>query len=230
MPEVAALGAEFLRWEVATATAGLLLQINPFDEPNVQQAKDATKALLDVYVQQHRLPMPEPVASVSGARLTLSRAAEDARPGAPATAFLQQIGAGDYFCLLAYLPPDDENLSEPLFGLRHAVGNTRTCATMFGYGPRYLHSTGQLHKGGANNGVFIVVTAEPTEDLAIPDQPFSFGVLELAQGVGDFQSLDKTGRRALHIHLPRRDPALLHSLASALLEAEAVKAGGDESR
>jgi hypothetical protein len=89
---------------------------------------------------------------------------------------------------------------------------------MFGYGPRYLHSTGQLHKGGANNGVFIVITAEPAEDLAIPGEPFSFGVLELAQGLGDFQSLDRTGRRALHVHLPRRDPDVLRAIADALLE------------
>jgi hypothetical protein len=96
---------------------------------------------------------------------------------------------------------------------------------MFGFGPRYLHSTGQLHKGGANNGVFIVITADPTEDLAIPDQPFSFGVLELAQGLGDFQSLDKTGRRALHVHLPRRDPALIHTVTQALLEGGHERAG-----
>jgi len=88
---------------------------------------------------------------------------------------------------------------------------------MFGYGPRYLHSTGQLHKGGANNGVFVVVTADPTEDLPIPDQPFSFGILELAQGLGDFQSLDRTNRRALHVHLPRRDPASLQAVWNALL-------------
>jgi hypothetical protein len=88
---------------------------------------------------------------------------------------------------------------------------------MLGYGPRYLHSTGQLHKGGANNGVFIVVVAEPSEDLAIPDQPFSFGILEQAQGLGDFQSLDSTGRRALYVHLPRRDPALLSAVTNALL-------------
>jgi transaldolase/glucose-6-phosphate isomerase len=218
MSEVAALGAEFFRWEVATATAGLLLDINPFDEPNVQQAKDATRALLDVYVQQHRLPVPEAVASVDGARLTLSRAAENARPGEPATAFLKQIGVGDYFCLLAYVPPDDATLAAPLAELRDVVGDEWTCATMFGYGPRYLHSTGQLHKGGANNGVFIVITADPAEDLAIPDQPFSFGVLEQAQGLGDFQSLDKTDRRALHIHLSRRDPAVLRAVTTALLE------------
>ena len=221
MPDVTALGAEFLRWEIATATAGLLLQINPFDEPNVQQAKDATRTLLDGYTQQRRLPTPEAIASVGGARLTTSRAAEDARPGEPATSFLRQIGQGDYFCLLAYVPPDEDRFAAPLAALRDGVASRFPCATMFGYGPRYLHSTGQLHKGGANNGVFIVVTVEADEDLAIPDQPFSFGVLELAQGLGDYQSLERTGRRALYVHLPRRDPALLGEVVDVLLAGAA---------
>jgi hypothetical protein len=98
-----------------------------------------------------------------------------------------------------------------------AVGQETGCATMFGYGPRYLHSTGQLHKGGANNGVFMIVTAEPENDLPIPGEPFSFGVLEMAQAIGDFQSLDRTKRRALHVHLPRRDPALLRQITQTLL-------------
>jgi glucose-6-phosphate isomerase len=217
MTGVPALGAEFLRWELATATAGLLLDINPFDEPNVQQAKDATRALLDGYVQQHRLPTPQPSASIGGARLTTSGAAEDRHAGAAATAFLQQIGKDDYFCLLAYLPPDEEAWAGPLAELRAGVAARFGCATMFGYGPRYLHSTGQLHKGGANNGVFVVVTAQPSDDLAIPDQPFSFGVLELAQGLGDFQSLDRADRRALYVHLPGRDPGLLRDVVQALL-------------
>jgi hypothetical protein len=90
---------------------------------------------------------------------------------------------------------------------------------MFGYGPRYLHSTGQLHKGGANNGVFLVITADVADDLPIPGHGFSFGVLEMAQAIGDFQSLDRTGRRAMHVHLPRRDPELLGHIAASLLAA-----------
>jgi glucose-6-phosphate isomerase len=217
MPEVAALGAEFLRWEIATAAAGVLLDINPFDEPNVQQAKDATRALLDVYAQQKRLPMPEPTASFKGVRLATSRAVEEARPGASPEEFLQLIGRGDYFCLLAYLPPDDDAFEPRLWELREHVADRYGCATMFGYGPRYLHSTGQLHKGGANNGVFVVITADADQDLPVPGEPFSFGVLELAQGVGDFQSLDRTGRRALHVHLPGRDPELLREVTRRLL-------------
>jgi hypothetical protein len=97
------------------------------------------------------------------------------------------------------------------------VRDRKRVATMLGYGPRYLHSTGQLHKGGPNTGVFLLITATPSEDLDIPDQPFSFGTLEQAQALGDFQSLDAAGRRALHAHLPSQDPALIHALADALL-------------
>lgn len=219
MPDIAALGGEYLRWEVATATAGFLLEINPFDEPNVQQAKDATRALLDTYTAQRRLSIPESHASIEGARLTLSTAGQEALGGEAASAFLRAIEPGDYFALLAYLPPDDERYATALQNIRTAVGRQRRCATMFGYGPRYLHSTGQLHKGGANNGVFLIVTASPAEDLPIPGEPYSFGVLELSQAIGDFLSLDRTGRRALHLHLPQRDPDLLRRLGDRLLHS-----------
>ncbi len=218
LPDVYALGAEFLRWEVATATAGLLMKINPFDEPNVKQAKDATSALLKTYEQSKRLPLPEPHAEISGVRLTLSQAAQSALNGAPASSFLHVIGHGDYFCLLAFLPPDDSRFDGLLKDVRAKAGVRATCSTMFGYGPRYLHSTGQLHKGGANNGVFIVVIAEADDDLAIPDHPFTFSVLETAQAVGDFQSLDREQRRALLVKLPRRDPELLRRVMQSIVD------------
>jgi glucose-6-phosphate isomerase len=218
LPDAYALGAEFLRWEIATATAGLLMKINPFDEPNVKQAKDATSALLKVYQQSKRLPLPEPHAEISGVRLTLSEAAQAALTGAPATSFLSVIGPGDYFCLLTFLPPDDSRFDGPLKEFRMKAGVRGHCATMFGYGPRYLHSTGQLHKGGANNGVFVVIVAEADEDLPIPDHPFSFSVLETAQAVGDFQSLDREQRRALLVKMPRRDPELLRRVLSSILD------------
>jgi glucose-6-phosphate isomerase len=214
--DVTDLGAEFLRWEVATAAAGFLLDINPFDEPNVQQAKDATGALLDTFRTQHRLPAPEPHAATEGIRFTLSSAAQEQLGGETAFRFLHLLSPGDYFALLAYLPSEHEEYAPVLRGFCTAVGAGRSCAAMLGYGPRYLHSTGQLHKGGANNGVFLILTAEPGEDLPIPGEPYSFGVLELAQAIGDFQSLERTGRRALLVHLPRRDPALLQRLADKL--------------
>lgn len=218
LPDAYALGGEFLRWEVATATAGLLMAINPFDEPNVKQAKDATSALLKVYQQSKRLPLPEPHAEINGVRLTLSDAGLAALNGAPATSFLQVVRPGDYLALLAFLPPDDSRFDPLLKDARSRLGARGRCATMLGYGPRYLHSTGQLHKGGANTGVFILVVAEADEDLPIPDQPFSFSVLETAQAVGDFQSLDREGRRALLMMLPRRDAGLLRQMLQSLVD------------
>jgi glucose-6-phosphate isomerase len=217
MADRSALGAEFFRWEVATAACGWLLGINPFDEPNVQQAKDATKALLDRYVSERRLPAPEPQASRNGARMTLSGAAQDGLGGEPPDRFLRLLTPGDYFGLLVYVSPGSEDLAGPLERLRDEVARRSRCATMFGYGPRYLHSTGQLHKGGPNSGVFLVIVAEPREDLPIPGERFSFTVLEHAQGIGDFESLDKAGRRALLVHLPRGDAAALTGMADRLL-------------
>lgn len=217
MDDLAGIGGEFLRWEIATAAAGLLLGINPFDEPNVQQAKDATRALLDTYRERRSLPIPEANASLDGVTFTLSAAAQDGLGSAEATSFLRLAGGGDYVAVLAYLPPDNTDLAKPLLDFRAAAGAATNCATMFGFGPRYLHSTGQLHKGGANNGVFVIFAADCGEDLPVPGEPFSFGVLELAQAIGDFQSLDRTGRRALLVHLPRRDPALIGQMADRLL-------------
>jgi glucose-6-phosphate isomerase len=218
MADTSAIGAEFLRWEIATAAAGALMGINPFDEPNVTQAKDATRRILDAAAAQKRLLLPEAHAVVSGASLTLSESALEQLGGAPADSFLRLLRPRDYFGLLAYLPPDDPAAAGVLHEFRLAVGQTTGCATMFGYGPRYLHSTGQLHKGGANNGVFIVLTAGGVEDLAVPGETYSFGRLELAQALGDFQSLASSGRRALHIHVPTRDPLLVQQLAGILLQ------------
>jgi hypothetical protein len=220
LPDTHALGGEFLRWEIATATAGWLTQINPFDEPNVKQAKDATSSLLKIYEQRKKLPLPEAHAEIGGVRLTLSEAAQATQPGAPATSFLNVIRRGDYFSLLAFLPPDDSRFDGLLKEFRMKSGVRGRCATMFGYGPRYLHSTGQLHKGGANNGVFVVIVAEADDDLAIPDHPFSFSVLETAQAVGDFQSLDREQRRALLVTMTKRDPEMLRRVMRSILNLD----------
>jgi hypothetical protein len=217
LPEPAALGAEFVRWEIATAVAGALLGINPFDEPNVQQAKDATRKILESYKASGQLAIREPDRTLPGEiGLTLSGAAREALHGHGADALLTLLRQGDYFSLLAYLGPDKELLGD-LQALRRAVRDRTGAATMFGYGPRYLHSTGQLHKGGPNTGVFILISATPRQDVPIPGEPFSFGTLEQAQALGDFTSLDATNRRALHVHLPSPDRGLLRELADALL-------------
>lgn len=216
MPEPSALGAEFVRWEIATAVAGALLEINPFDEPNVAQAKEATRVLLAQFRHDGRLPIPPAQRTTpEGVGLTASRAATAALAGQDPSAILSLLAAGDYFGLLAYLGPSPA-LAGALHRLRMQVRDRTRVATMFGYGPRYLHSTGQLHKGGANTGVFVLVSALPRVDFPIPGEAFSFGTLELAQAIGDFQSLDATGRRALHVHLPEPVPELLDATLAML--------------
>jgi glucose-6-phosphate isomerase len=216
MPSLDALGAEFLRWEIATATAGRILEINPFDEPNVQQAKDATNALLDAFTRRGELPVPAPDIRAEGVKITFSAAARAAGASTGLERFLGQVKPRDYFALLAYLPPDDDRFAARLTQIRNAVALHQHCATMLGYGPRYLHSTGQLHKGGANNGVFLIVTAQPETDVPVPEAPYSFAVLEMAQALGDFQSLDRANRRAAHVHLPDRSPESMARLANLL--------------
>jgi len=245
--EPAALTAEFVRWEIATAVAGALLGINPFDEPNVAQAKNATHQLLGEFKRQGQMPVARVDQTIAeGITLTLSTAARQALApaGEPASPqrperkddledqqtvnapeeststperFLTLIGEHDYFALLAYLGPKPPELASTLHDFRTAVGDRTRAATMFGYGPRYLHSTGQLHKGGPNTGVFVIVSAVPRVDFPIPGESFSFGTLELAQAIGDFESLDAAGRRALLVQLAEPDPVALNAVTSRLL-------------
>ncbi len=218
LAEPSALGAEFVRWEIATAVAGALLRINPFDEPNVSQAKEATREILQAYKVSGQLVTVEPDRTLPDHQigLTLSAAARETLHGQSADAFLTLLRQGDYFSLLAYVGPDGE-LAGDLQAFRRAVRDRTRVATMFGYGPRYLHSTGQLHKGGPNTGVFVMISATPRLDVPVPNEPFSFGTLEYAQALGDFASLEATGRRALHVHLPSPDRTLLRHVTDALL-------------
>jgi glucose-6-phosphate isomerase len=216
VPEWSALGAEFVRWEIATAVAGALLGINPFDEPNVQQAKDATRALLQTYSSEGRLPTPPDPRPLGRAQVALTAAARDALAGKHIEIF-PLLRPGDYFAVLAYLGADPA-VDADLRTVRTFVRDRTRAATMSGYGPRYLHSTGQLHKGGPNTGVFLIITAEVSDadDLPIPGQPYSFATLEHAQAFGDFNSLDATGRRALLVRLPAASHAALTDAFRAL--------------
>jgi glucose-6-phosphate isomerase len=215
LPQKEALGAEFVRWEIATAIAGALLGINPFDEPNVQQAKDATRRLLDAYANEGRLPVTSADhVTPEGVSITLSTAARATRP----RELLSLVRPRDYVALLGYVGPDPA-LVDVLNEFRMTVAQRARCATTVGYGPRYLHSTGQLHKGGPNTGVFVLLTATPVQDVPIPGEPFSFGTLELAQALGDFGALDATGRRVVHLHLPRPDARLVRAALQSLLES-----------
>ena len=197
------VGGEFMRWEVATAAAGIVLGIDPFDQPNVQESKDATKALLAAFAERGTLPAPAPLVAEPGISAYGDPAALRDTPvtvdGAVAQ-LLSLVGDGDYFALLAYLPrdPDTElRLHRFRAELRDGLG----VATTLGFGPRFLHSTGQLHKGGPPSGVYLQITAEPRKDLPIPGWNETFGTLIAAQALGDLQSLQRRGRRVLRLHL-----------------------------
>jgi hypothetical protein len=174
------LGAEFFRWEMATAIACALLKVNAFDQPDVQSAKDKTKAILK---------------SMQAGEVLEARQTERTLDE-----FWQEAVPGNYVAILAFLP-DRENLRKRLSGLQDKIRRETKLAVTLGFGPRYLHSTGQLHKGGANTGLFILITSEVTEDVAIPGESYSFGQLELAQAMGDLEALESKARWVTHVRL-----------------------------
>jgi hypothetical protein len=198
------LGAEFFRWEIATAVAGHFLGINPFDEPNVSESKENTQRLLNTYQKEGRLPEGVPLVSdgvsLYGDGESLARAGWEGPLVSALHALFSTVTTGDYVTIVAYMPTTGEH-EELFLDTRLSIRDTLRVATTFGYGPRYLHSTGQLHKGGPNKGVFIQVTCDPRRDLPIPGQPFTFGTLVRAQALGDLQSLQKHGRRAIRLHI-----------------------------
>jgi transaldolase / glucose-6-phosphate isomerase len=195
------LAAEFFLWEIAIAVAGALLHIDAFDQPNVQESKDNTKSLLAHYKKEGKLP-EQPVAwSGDGIRvfcdeenLQILRGKASLRDCVQT--HVQRIQPGDYFALTAYIEETREH-DHLLEKIRVEVRNHWKVATTVGYGPRFLHSTGQLHKGGPDNGVFIQITAADLHDLQIPGEPQTFGILKQAQALGDFQSLSNRHRRAV---------------------------------
>ncbi len=202
------LAQEFFRFEMATAVAGSILGINPFDQPNVEASKIATRELTEAFEKTGTLPSAAPVFAEDGIALfTDARNAGALRQlGADSTlaswlkAHFAGLGDGDYFALLAYMDADDARL-KTLQGLRAAVRDRKRVATCLQFGPRFLHSTGQAYKGGPNSGVFLQITAEPAPDLSIPGRKSSFGTIEAAQARGDFQVLAERGRRVLHAHI-----------------------------
>jgi transaldolase/glucose-6-phosphate isomerase len=197
------VGAEFVRWEVATAAAGIVLGIDPFDQPNVQESKDATRELLEAYRSKGSLPAPMPIVSEPGIAVSADADALGEAPVSVDGAVSQLIGltqgGRDYFAILAYLPPDAA-IEQRLQQLRRRIRELTGAATTLGFGPRFLHSTGQLHKGGPGSGVFLQLTADPSKDLPIPGWEESFGTLIAAQALGDLASLQRRGRRALRLH------------------------------
>ena len=217
------IGEECFRWEIATAVVGTILGINPFDQPDVEAAKVAARSLMATYEKSGTLPAEKPTLTDAGIGVFASSALAlkgAATLDAALRALFGSLGAGDYFAINAYVamtPPHQEHLQ----ALRHRVRDARRVATTLGYGPRFLHSTGQLHKGGPNSGVFLQITSDDAEDLPIPGQRFTFGILKQAQALGDFQVLAERGRRLLRVHLGPDVVADLARLARAVEAATA---------
>jgi len=206
------LGQEFFRWEIATAVAGSILGINAFNQPDVEASKIVTKQLTSEYESKGALPAEKPILEEAGIKLFTDEknAAELAKAaaGSPSDgqlknylrAHLGRLGAGDYFALLAYVEMNAEHESL-LQALRMTVRDRKRVATCLGFGPRFLHSTGQAYKGGPNSGVFLQITCDDAQDLPVPGQKYTFGVVKAAQARGDFQVLADRKRRALRVHL-----------------------------
>jgi transaldolase/glucose-6-phosphate isomerase len=202
------LGQEFFRWEMATAVAGAVLGINPFDQPDVEASKVATRELTEAAEKRGALPTETPVFRANGIALftdegnagALRQAGADATLESWLRAHLSRLHAGDYFATLAYIERSATNIGA-LRELRTAVRDRKHVATCAEFGPRFLHSTGQAYKGGPNTGVFLQITADPGQDLPVPGRKATFGVIQAAQARGDFRVLAERGRRVLRAHI-----------------------------
>ncbi|HXU40066.1 MAG TPA: bifunctional transaldolase/phosoglucose isomerase [Blastocatellia bacterium] len=223
------LGEEFYLWEMATAVAGAIIGINAFDQPNVQESKDNTKHFLEVYKNEGSLPDQEKGAEGRGLTVycqpeTITELGAGLSIDEFIKAHLTRAHAGDYIAMLDYIQETPEH-EELIQGIRTHLRDALHVATTTGYGPRFLHSTGQLHKGGPPTGVFIQVTADNAVDVPLPDEPFTFGVLKQAQALGDFQSLASRHRRAIRVHLGADVAAGLRTLLEVVQIAFPVVQG-----
>jgi transaldolase / glucose-6-phosphate isomerase len=217
------LGQEFFRWEIATATAGSIIGINTFNQPDVEASKIETRKLTSEYEATGKLPSEAPFFEDQGLKLFAdeknagvlknnSNLAEVLR------AHLGRIGAGDYFALLGYIQMNDAH-EKSLQSIRHQVRDAKNSATCLGFGPRFLHSTGQAYKGGPNSGVFLQITCDDAADIPIPGQKYTFGIVKAAQARGDFSVLSERDRRALRIHFGKNVKGDLAKLAKAVKQA-----------
>jgi transaldolase / glucose-6-phosphate isomerase len=226
MKSIDHLGQEFFRFEMATAVAGAILGINPFNQPDVEAAKIKTRELTAAFEKSGKLPPEKPVISTAEADLytddrnaaALRKAGADGDLGSWLKAHLARSGADDYVALLAYIERDPAHI-EALQHMRLEVRDNRHVATCAEFGPRFLHSTGQAYKGGPDSGVFLQITADDAKDLAVPGQRASFGVIKAAQARGDFDVLTERGRRALRVHLKGDLETGLKMLDSAIQHA-----------
>jgi len=218
------LGQEFFRWEVATAVAGSILGINAFNQPDVEASKIATKKLTSEYEEKGSLPAETPLYSGEGVKLFTddvnanalrSSAGANANLAAYLKAHLSRLKPGDYFCISAYVEMNQAH-EDQIQVFRHAVRDAKKVATCLGFGPRFLHSTGQAYKGGPNSGVFLQITCDDAADLKVPGQTYTFGTVKAAQARGDFSVLAERGRRCLRVHIGKNVAAGLKQLADTI--------------
>jgi transaldolase / glucose-6-phosphate isomerase len=222
-----ALGQEFFRWEIATAVAGSVIGINTFNQPDVEASKIETRKLTDEYEKNGSLPAEVPFFEADGIKLFTdsknAAALQQAAGGGKSltgflSAHLNRLETGDYFGLLGYIQMNDAH-EKQLQSIRHAVRDKKRVATILGFGPRFLHSTGQAYKGGPNSGVFLQITCDDASDLPVPEQKYTFGTVKAAQARGDFAVLIERGRRALRVHLGPDLAASLSKLQQAIQQA-----------
>jgi hypothetical protein len=208
VPSKHAIAAEFFRWEFATAIAGASLGIDAFDQPNVQESKDLTKEYLETFKSEGEFASEEPMLTEDGLSVySVNGLSQTSNVEELLRSLLKNVRAGDYVALLAYVqrnPMHEKVLQE----IRQTILQSKHVATTIGFGPRFLHSTGQLHKGGDDSGIFIQITAEDKKDVPIPGEPFGFSVLKEAQALGDLSALGNKHRRAVRIHLEDVDEGL----------------------
>jgi len=219
------LGQEFFRWEIATAVAGSIIGINAFNQPDVEASKVETRKLTSEYEAKGKLPLEVSFFEASGIQFFADEKNVAAIHGGLNVAavlkkHLCRINAGDYFAVLGYIPMNADN-ERALQAMRHTVRDKKKVATVLGFGPRFLHSTGQAYKGGPNSGVFLQVTCDDAKDLPVPGQKYTFGVVKAAQARGDFAVLAERGRRALRVHLRKNVKSALATLSKAVQKAVA---------
>ena len=208
-------------WEMATAVAGHIMEINPFDQPNVEASKVLARRMIDLYRKEKKLPQEK--TDLTTAECDVYGFPTAATPAQALADFLAAAKADAYVCLQAYLSPTPE-VDAALLKLQEAIRKKYKVAVVSGYGPRYLHSTGQLHKGDAGHGLFIQFTSNDVQDIAIPDSPgasgsaLAFGVIKAAQAMGDRQALIKLGRKVIRFHLKENITANIKSLALHLTD------------
>jgi len=224
LPNTYTLGQEFFRWEIATAVAGSIIGINAFNQPDVEASKIETKKLTSQYEATGSLPPEVPFFEAGGIKLFADEKNVAAVHGPTLVAVLKahilRLRAGDYFGVLGYITMNPAN-DKLLQGIRHAVRDKKKVATVLGFGPRFLHSTGQAYKGGPNSGVFLQITCEDAQDLPVPGQKYTFGIVKAAQARGDFAVLAERGRRALRVHLGKNLKSGLATLTKAVHKAMA---------